>query len=70
MMNGVEKTIAEDIATEEQLITPWTISVSRCEERSFQLVIICFNLVSFLLSLPHVIFRYYIMEFSSEVSIF
>ncbi|KAJ6435104.1 hypothetical protein OIU84_000348 [Salix udensis] len=28
MMNGVEKTIAEDIATEEQLITPWTVSVS------------------------------------------
>jgi malate dehydrogenase (oxaloacetate-decarboxylating)(NADP+) len=29
MMNGVEKTNGEDIAMEEQLITPWTSSVSR-----------------------------------------
>ena len=29
MMNGVEKTNGEDIAMEEQLITPWTASVSR-----------------------------------------
>uniref|UniRef100_A0A6M2EIL9 Malic enzyme n=1 Tax=Populus davidiana TaxID=266767 RepID=A0A6M2EIL9_9ROSI len=28
MMNGVEKTNGEDIAMEEQLITPWTASVS------------------------------------------
>ncbi|CAK7353136.1 unnamed protein product [Dovyalis caffra] len=28
MMNGVEKTNGEDIATEEQLITPWTASVA------------------------------------------
>jgi hypothetical protein len=29
MMNGVEKTNGEDVATEEQLITPWTVSVAR-----------------------------------------
>ncbi|XP_011019576.1 PREDICTED: NADP-dependent malic enzyme isoform X2 [Populus euphratica] len=28
MMNGVEKTNGEDLATEEQLITPWTVSVA------------------------------------------
>ncbi|KAI5586337.1 hypothetical protein POPTR_006G236500v4 [Populus trichocarpa] len=28
MMNGVEKTNGEDVATEEQLITPWTVSVA------------------------------------------
>lgn len=27
-MNGVEKTNGEDVATEEQLITPWTVSVA------------------------------------------